>query len=62
MFYQMPKGQIHPGNPDKKKRDLEQSIAVFKLVSDKLSFLDFSDDALRAMPLEIRKSLTSSPH
>ena len=44
-------------NPDKKKRDLEQSIAVFKLVSDKLSFLDFSDDALRAMPLEIRKSI-----
>ncbi|ASF47918.1 GSU2403 family nucleotidyltransferase fold protein [Methylovulum psychrotolerans] len=44
-------------NPDKKKRDLEQSIAVFKLVNDKLAFLDFSDDALRAMPLAIRKSI-----
>ncbi|PKM11481.1 MAG: hypothetical protein CVV13_08955 [Gammaproteobacteria bacterium HGW-Gammaproteobacteria-3] len=44
-------------NPDKKKRDLEQSQAVFELVNDKLSFLDFSDNALRALPLKIRKSI-----
>jgi hypothetical protein len=43
-------------SPDKKKRDLEQSLAVFQLINDKLPFLDFSDKALRAMPFEIRKS------
>ncbi len=43
-------------SPDKKKRDLEQSLAVFQLINERLPFLSFSDDALRAMPFEIRKS------
>ena len=43
-------------DPGKKKRDREQSLAVFQLVDERLPFLNFSDDALRAMPYEVRKS------
>ena len=43
-------------NPEKKNRDLAQSLAVFALVMDKLPFLVFADQALRAMPLAIRQA------
>ena len=46
--------------PDKKKRDLEQSLAVFELINAKLSYLELGDKALQAMPLEIRKSSITS--
>ncbi len=43
--------------PDKKQRDLEQSLAVFNLIKEKLSYLEFNDSALQAMPLELRSKM-----
>jgi hypothetical protein len=43
--------------PDKKQRDLEQSLAVFDLIKEKLSYLEFNDSALQAMPLELRSKM-----
>lgn len=45
--------------PDKKKRDLEQSLAVFNLVKDKLSYLDFSASSLKAMPVDLKEQLNN---
>lgn len=44
--------------PTKKKRDLEQSRAVFELVTDKLPFLDFGDLALQAMPFNLKQQVS----
>jgi hypothetical protein len=43
--------------PDKKQRDLEQSLAVLDLIKEKLSYLEFNDSALQAMPLELRSKM-----
>ena len=46
-------------SPDKKKRDLEQSLTVFKLIIERLSYLDINDRSLKAMPFEVKQSYTS---
>lgn len=46
--------------PNKKKRDLAQSLAVFELIDEKLPYLDMSDKSLKAMPVAIRKSSTAN--
>ncbi len=43
-------------NPQKKKRDLEQAVAVFELVNDRLPYLEFSSHALKAMPANLRRA------
>jgi len=48
-------------NPQKKNRDLEQAIAVFDLVNDRLPFLKFSSDAVRAVPGHLRSASVFAP-
>jgi len=48
-------------NPQKKNRDLEQAIAVFDLVNDQLLFLEFSSDAVRAVPGHLRSASVFTP-
>lgn len=44
---------------DKKTRDFEQSLAVLDLIKEKLSYLDFGDAALKAMPQELRNYIAA---
>jgi len=48
-------------NPQKKKRDLEQAKAVFDLVSERLPHLEFSSNAVRAVPQHIRRESMFTP-